>query len=156
MKIIRLSHFATLNPKANPHEYPKCPGQSIKIVYKQNKRETREIQCYAPSDKRHGWCGTCNPDAERGERGYCPFTGSEDEAEDDPRENTIVKTNQNWGFCSPSCSQDYSQEYFAKTLQETMITILTDEECKVFANDTNFEPGESLKFVAGMFRFMSR
>ena len=150
MKIIHLSHFATLNPKANPHEYPRCPGQSIKIVYAKN---TREIQCYAYSDKRHGWCGTCNPDAKRGERGYCPFTGSEDKAEDDPRENTMVKTNQNWGFCSQSCSHD---DYFAKTLQETRITILTDDECKVFTNDTIFDIGDSLKFVAGMFRFMSR
>ena len=148
MKIIHLSHFATLNPKANPHEYPRCMGQSIKIVYK---KKTREIQCYAHSDKRHGWCGTCNPDAERGERGYCPVTGSE--AEDDPRENTIVKTNQNWGFCSPSCTHD---DYFAKTLQETRITILTDDECKVFTNDTNLELGDSLKFVAGTFRFICR
>ena len=152
MKIIHLSHFAY--HKANPHEYPKCPGQSIKIVYK---KRTKEIQCYSHRDYSrgwHGWCGTCNPDAARGERGYCPFTGSEDEAEDDSRENTIVKTNQNWGFCSPSCSPNY--KFFAKTLQETKITILTDEECKVFVNDTIFEQGESEEFVAGTFHFVSR
>ena len=151
MKIILLNYFATWNYKANPHEYPKCPGQSIKIVYQ---KKTREIQCYAHSDKAHGWCGTCNPDAKRGERGYCPLTGYNDEAEDDPRENTIVKTNQNWGFCSPTCSP--AHDYFTKILQETKITILTDKECKVFANDTNLEPGEGLKFVAGTFPFISR
>ena len=138
--------FATWNHKANPREYPKCPGQSIKIVYE---KKGKEIQCYAHADRTHGWCGTCNPDAEEGERGYCPVVGSE--AEDDPRENTIVKTNQNWGFCSPSCTHD---DYFAKTLQETRITILTDDECKVFTNDTNLELGDSLKFVAGTFRFI--
>jgi len=134
---------------ANPHEYPKCPAQSIKIIYK---HKTKEIQCYAHSAldhsaNSHGWCGTCNPDAAIGERGYCPYTGSEDEAENDSKENTIVQTNRNWGFCSPFCSPDY--DYFTKTLQETTITILTDEECKVFANDTNLELRESLKFVAG-------
>lgn len=146
-----MSHFA--NHKADPREYPKCPGQTIKIVYQ---KKTKETQCYAHLGQSRGWCGTCNPDAARGERGYCPYTGSDEEAENDPYENTIVKTNKNWGFCSSSCPSLPSYDYFSKTLQETKITILTDEECKVFANDTNLEPGESLKFVAGTFHFVSR
>ena len=49
-------------------------------------------------------------------------------------------TSQNWGFCSSSCSFD---DYFAKVLQETKITVLTDNECKVFDKDYDLEDSET-------------
>ena len=102
--------------------------------------------CYAHSDKEHGWCGTCKSDAEEGERGYCAYYSDdtpENSPENDPRENTIVKTNENWGFCSPTCATKW--DYAAKLLSETKITILTDDECRVFANEES-----ELMFSAGM------
>ena len=52
----------------------------------------------------------------------------------------MVLTSQNWGFCSSSCSFD---DYFAKVLQETKITVLTDNECKVFDKDYDLEDSET-------------
>ena len=92
-------------------------------------------------DKAHGWCGTCNPDASEGERGYCPYYPDE-EPEDDEEQNTIVKTSKNWGFCSASCMVD---DYYSRKLQETKITVLKDKECNIFANEDS-----GLNFVAGI------
>ena len=81
-------------------------------------------------DKQNGWCGICNPEAYEGERGYCPpeMASFADDIND---ENTIVYTSKKWGFCSEECSTNND---FAKNLQETKITILNNNDCKLFSN----------------------
>ena len=106
----------------------------MRILYNKMRKS---VDCYQEIDKQHGWCGTCNPNAQEGERGYC-----DGEVHEDNHENTIVKTSKNWGFCSDLCS---SHDHFTRKLQETKLTILKDEECKVFANDDLL----NLEFVAG-------
>ena len=120
-----------------PDEYPQCPGESIKILYQRKKKSTH---CYQKLNVHHGWCGTCDPDAEEGQRGFCPDYA--EYTDDSKRENTIVKKNKNWGFCSELCTDLVNQ--YAKTLQETKITILKDKECKIFAPQTSY-----LEFRAG-------
>ena len=50
--------------------------------------------------KNIGWCATCDPDAKRGERGYCGpgETNKEDEAP------IIYPNSTNWGHCDPKCT----------------------------------------------------
>ena len=47
-----------------------------------------------------GWCATCDPEAKKGQRGYCgPGETSRDE------EAPIIYPNStNWGFCNPKCT----------------------------------------------------
>ena len=115
----------------------------MRILYEKKRKTTH---CYPKLDVVLGWCGTCNPEAKvPGERGYCdpgdggiPFPG-----DNDGRENTIVKRDANWGFCSKLCSPDI--DLFPKTLQETKLTVLKDDECDIFNNDQlQFTPGVSL------------
>ena len=46
-----------------------------------------------------GWCATCDPDAKRGQSGYCgpDQTNGEEEAA------IIYPNSTNWGFCSTKC-----------------------------------------------------
>ena len=48
-----------------------------------------------------GWCATCDPNAKKGQRGYCgPGETSREE------EAPIISPNStNWGFCSTKCRQ---------------------------------------------------
>ena len=49
--------------------------------------------------KNIGWCATCDPDAKRGERGYCG-PGRKNNLEEGP---IIYPNSTNWGFCDPKC-----------------------------------------------------
>ena len=120
-----------------PQDYPKCPGESVRILYQKKKKSTN---CYQKRNEDHGWCGTCNPNVEEGGRGFCPDFA--EDTEDNSRENTIVKRDKNWGFCSKLCTDIMTQ--FTRTLQETKLTILKDKDCKVFAPDES-----QLEFKAG-------
>ena len=96
-------------------------------------------------DKQNGWCGTCNPEAYEGERGYCPADQAS-LADDINDENTIVYTSKKWGFCSEECSTNND---FAKNLQETKITILNNNDCKLFSNGDL-----GLEFRAGRLQYV--
>ena len=54
------------------------------------------------------------------------------------KEVTIVQPRQFWGYCSEQCGEALDENKKA-TLKETMLTILTDEECLAFAKG-NFFP----------------
>ena len=120
-----------------PKEYPKCPGESIRILYNRRRRVTN---CYQRQNE-HGWCGTCNSKSEEGKRGHCPIGVSADNSP--RRENTIVKLDANWGFCSKLCTDLIGM--FPKRLQETKITIMRDKECELFADEES-----GLEYTAGM------
>ena len=46
-----------------------------------------------------GWCATCDPDAKRGQRGYCG-PGETNRDEEAP---VIYPNSTNWGFCNKNC-----------------------------------------------------
>ena len=52
------------------------------------------------SPKNIGWCATCDPDAKRGERGYCG-PGETNKEEEAP---IIYPNSTNWGHCDPKCT----------------------------------------------------
>ena len=58
--------------------------------------------CFEPNywgEDSTGWCATCDPEAKRGQRGYCgpgDFT-MEEEAP------VIYPNSTNWGFCNKNC-----------------------------------------------------
>ena len=143
--------------QTNHDDYPKCPGQSIKILYA---RKTKDVICYSFRDREYGWCGTCNLKAKEGERGHCPNEYGtyihEEVPENNKEENTKVHVAENWGFCSSSCTVD---DHFTKVLQETKITVLTDNECKVFEKDSDLEDYETEDsdqlYIPGMLKFNS-
>ena len=105
----------------------------------------KSVECYNSVDKMYGWCGTCNPDAHPGERGYCSMY--EEDIEDIKRENTIVKTSKHWGFCSELCSPS---DQFAHQLQETKLIVLNDDDCKVFATEES-----GLEFIPGNYKVLN-
>ena len=123
-----------------PDKFPKCQGESIRILYNRRKSTTN---CYYKTPNMHGWCGTCIARAGEGERGYCPIGES---ADDVRKENTIVKLDANWGFCSKLCTDLVG--IFPKQLQETKITIMKDKECNIFADEES-----GLEFTPGMRQF---
>ena len=46
-----------------------------------------------------GWCATCDPNAKKGQRGYCG-PGETSREEEAP---IIYPNSTNWGFCSTEC-----------------------------------------------------
>ena len=46
-----------------------------------------------------GWCATCDPNAKRGQRGYCG-SGETTREEEAP---VIYPNSTNWGFCNKNC-----------------------------------------------------
>ena len=117
--------------KTEPDKYPHCPGEAIKILYNNRKSSTH---CYYKTPTKHGWCGTCKANTEEGERGYCP---TYEPADNTKKENTIVKLDSNWGFCSKLCDNLVSDT--PTQLQETKVTIMEDSECKIFTEPLEFE-----------------
>ena len=58
--------------------------------------------CFDPTNggkDSNGWCATCDPDAKRGQRGYCG-TGETSREEEAP---VIHPNSTNWGFCYTEC-----------------------------------------------------
>ena len=50
-----------------------------------------------------GWCATCDPNAKRGQRGYCG-PGETTREEEAP---ILYPNSTNWGFCSTECRGRY-------------------------------------------------
>ena len=76
--------------------------------------------------------------------GYCANTMKNNAAEEGrpdtsqetmDKEVTIVKPRMGWGYCSEDCGEALNTNKKA-ILKETMLTILTDEECLAFAKGT--------------------
>ena len=53
-----------------------------------------------------GWCATCDPNAKKGQRGYCG-PGETSGVEEAP---IIYPNSTNWGFCSTKCRQRNGDE----------------------------------------------
>ena len=53
-----------------------------------------------------GWCATCDPNAKKGQRGYCG-PGETSREEEAP---IIYPNSTNWGFCSTKCHQRNGDE----------------------------------------------
>ena len=65
--------------------------------------------CYEPIKRGNqgetiGWCGTCVPEAKKGDPGYC---GSDQNMSVDENENseilTVYPNSTSWGFCDRKC-----------------------------------------------------
>jgi len=65
---------------------------------------TLRLECYGDSPGPYGWCGTCNPLAEKGSAGYC---GADEELDHSKKlfssELSLPSAWGGWGFCSPLC-----------------------------------------------------
>ena len=61
--------------------------------------------CFDPTYST-GWCATCDPEAKRGQRGYCGpgETNTEEEAP------IIYPNSTNWGFCDENCGSRNGDE----------------------------------------------
>ena len=57
-----------------------------------------------------GWCATCDPNAKKGQRGYCG-PGETSREEEAP---IIYRNSTNWGFCSTECRGRYGDENLLK------------------------------------------
>jgi len=130
--------------EAHPDKYPKCPREAIRIRYNKNKDS---ITCYAVYDFDYGWCGTCDPNAQPNENGYCcdpeAIEGEYGYCESDVY--VKVHTAKHWGFCSESCISSY--EVYPTTLQETKLSIINEEDCKILWGDRDWGrpvPGKEL------------
>ena len=58
--------------------------------------------CFGPnfgSIDSNGWCATCDPNAKRGQRGYC----GPGETYRDEEAAVIYPNSTNWGFCNKNC-----------------------------------------------------
>ena len=53
-----------------------------------------------------GWCATCDPDAKKGQRGYCG-PGETSREEEAP---IILPNSTNWGFCHTECRRRNGDE----------------------------------------------
>ena len=74
---------------------------------------------------KNGWCGVCLKDASQWSYGYCPYGRK---PPPDRSLITRVKRAKHWGFCSDLCNIDIR----ANTLQETQLTVLTEQDCAGF------------------------
>ena len=64
--------------------------------------------------KNIGWCATCDPDAKRGERGYCG--GNKEE------EAPIIYPNStNWGHCDPKCIRRNDKENIIQASSQELL-----------------------------------
>ena len=74
----------------------------------------------------HGWCGVCLKNASPGTYGHCTYESPQRET---TRELiTKVKRAKHWGFCSDLCKKDSRPN----TLQETQLTVLSEQDCAGF------------------------
>jgi hypothetical protein len=74
---------------------------------------------------KNGWCGVCLKHASQWSYGYCPY------GKKPPPDRSLitrVKRAKHWGFCSDLCNIDIR----ANTLQETQLTVLTEQDCAGF------------------------
>jgi len=118
------------------------PWNGVDYVRLQGKKKKKIKKCYAPknSKKQTTYCATCNPDAKRGETGYCnpdipKTTGGNDILQKDPIR---------WGFCDTSIARCNSnstrKQYTSDKLQEVSLRMLTKKKCKdKLAKTKNFD-----------------
>jgi len=90
--------------------------------------EHNKSHCFMPvkEEESFGWCATCNPDAKRGEPGFCS-----DEFEVTNEEIARPGMNKGWGFCSKNCGESI---FALKKLMGAQFTVLSDERCQRSGN----------------------
>ena len=68
--------------------------------------------CYHPNEGKDsiGWCATCDPEAKKGQRGYCG-PGETTREEEAP---VMYPNSTNWGFCEPKCRHSKGDEHMIK------------------------------------------
>jgi len=119
--------------KANPN-FDWKSHSSIKIWYNRHRHKTYCYTNHTVED--YGWCGVCNPSAEPGKPGHCDqfMEGNQAYARDES-ERTMVKPGENWGYCTPECDEILNGVTQKSTkLQETELSILTNEQCSILVN----------------------
>jgi len=118
----------------------------VEIRYNRKYGDYKKTHCFSDKNiEKYGWCGVCIETAKEGEMGYCDNAMQNNAAEEGrldtsqetkDKEVTIVQPRQFWGYCSEQCGEALDMNKKA-TLKETMLTILTDEECLAFAKASN-------------------
>ena len=66
-----------------------------------------------------GWCATCDPDAKRGQRGYCG-PGETSKNEEAP---IIYPNSTNWGFCDPMCNYRNGNENMIQARSQELLNL---------------------------------
>lgn len=114
----------------------------VEIRYNRKYGQYKRTKCFSNKNvNKYGWCGVCINTAKEGEEGFCHEEMSNNEAEwgrdhdvsDEvlERERTIAKPGIKWGYCSKECHEIRDNDR-PKALKETMLTILTAEQCSAF------------------------
>jgi len=115
--------------KANP-DFDWTKVSFIRIKYNKGRATTTCYTTHKLQD--YGWCGTCIDGAAEGEEGYCQPKMTHSDARDrDEEERTVVTEGENWGYCDSACASNlgYGDKTHEKTLQETVVHIMTKKEC---------------------------
>ncbi|XP_023348081.1 uncharacterized protein LOC111716820 [Eurytemora carolleeae] len=99
------------------------------IVYNENGTNTT---CYRdmPVAENHGWCAVCSVhNGESDDENSCEYEGIH-----------TPELDKGWGFCSDSCTFP-DEELLGTSLQETSITVFSNEQCYSLNNNTwTFNP----------------
>jgi hypothetical protein len=83
-----------------------------------------------------GWCGTCYPgELNPGTEGYCDKYAGKTET-GSKQEMGYPKPDTHWGWCATWC-RDTGGQGLSKTLKETRLDFLTEQECNDMGNSLN-------------------
>ena len=98
---------------------------NVEIVHENGTK----VNCFDNDpDQCYGWCGVCDPKAEKGQPGFC-HPNFQDE-NDDLNEATETKPDKNWGWCSKSCLlRQVSNGAMTNKLQVAFVNILAKIDC---------------------------
>jgi len=103
------------------------------------KKELASIDCFDETPGQYGWCGTCQSEAKKGERGYC---GPDQAVEgDDLYEAELSRPSEfgGWGFCDKLCQTSQNPGFRGEpVLLETMRLVKDHDECKSPLGSKNY------------------
>lgn len=104
-----------------PKEAALIPDHTLREITDAIK--SNRTHCFSTEVGEHGWCGTCQDDAKKGEPGYCEDTKDWGPTNE---ETAKVYPTKGWGFCHESCSDEQWQH----TLKMVILQTLPDELCE--------------------------
>ena len=95
-----------------------------------------KINCYDNDPNEFGWCGVCDPEAEKGQPGFCEQKIRGQNVYDDYELNEVTETkpDKSWGWCSRSCLLRQIPDPEFQTgrkanLQVGFVNILAKKDC---------------------------
>lgn len=123
-------------------------GTSIRVYFWDEKEQKPDFTtCYSSKQNAIGWCGTCyggiGEFMEPGQEGFCDFFG--DTETKNEGEMSKPTYDQNWGWCRPTCLKPNAT--LAEKLQETVIDLLTPEQCEDWGMIMDFN--RTIEFCGG-------